>query len=95
MVQLYKLKASNLQKFLLKEKKVLKLEGASYTRALISYSMLLRDCPNTAENMETRIEIANKIREYSKEVIKHKNNKFSIICMAILSNILSHGYRFY
>ena len=63
------------------------LEGASYTRALISYSMLLRDCPNTAENMETRIEIANKIREYSKEVIKHKNNKFSIICMAILSNI--------
>ncbi len=63
------------------------LSKASYTRALISYAMLLRDCPGTEEYKACYHRISFKIRECRKQVLHDANSPFVVKLIAVTSVI--------
>lgn len=70
------------------------LEQASQSRALISYSILLRDCPLNVELKKERQYIVKKMKEYAKQVRKDKNAPFRIKIIAIFTKISIRGTRY-
>lgn len=70
------------------------LEQASQSRALISYSILLRDCPLNVELKKERQYIVKKMKEYAKQVSKDKNTPFRIKIIAIFTKISIRGTRY-